>query len=136
MVLSLVVISDEEAAERVVGVEQWAELRREHFVGGKSIKELTRTTGGSSLTAHQDQLSSRPARDRPPPCRHGRRLAHAFLTCCRLQRAGPDTARLNQRQPDQPLPSPARPTDRAGMLARLLPIVPTQAAAMNLTKHY
>jgi hypothetical protein len=37
--------SDEEAAERVVSVEQWATLRREHFVGGKSIKELARTTG-------------------------------------------------------------------------------------------
>jgi hypothetical protein len=29
----------------VVGVQQWAELRREHFVGGKSIKELARSTG-------------------------------------------------------------------------------------------
>ena len=26
-------------------MEQWAELRREHFVGGKSIKELSRATG-------------------------------------------------------------------------------------------
>jgi transposase len=34
----------------VVGVEQWAELRREHFVGGKSIKELARATGMSRNT--------------------------------------------------------------------------------------
>jgi hypothetical protein len=32
----------------VVGVEQWAELRREHFVGGKSIKELARSTGAGA----------------------------------------------------------------------------------------
>src|SRR3954470_22225402 len=29
----------------LVGVEQWAELRREHFVRGVSIKELARRTG-------------------------------------------------------------------------------------------
>jgi lambda repressor-like predicted transcriptional regulator len=28
----------------LVGVEQWAELRREHFVRGVSIKELARRT--------------------------------------------------------------------------------------------
>lgn len=34
----------------MVGVEQWAELRRMHFVGGESIKELARTTGLSRNT--------------------------------------------------------------------------------------
>ena len=34
----------------MVGVEQWAELRREHFVGGVSIKELARRTGLSRNT--------------------------------------------------------------------------------------
>jgi lambda repressor-like predicted transcriptional regulator len=34
----------------LVGVEQWAELRREHFVGGVSIKELSRRTGLSRNT--------------------------------------------------------------------------------------
>jgi lambda repressor-like predicted transcriptional regulator len=34
----------------VVGVEQWAELRREHFVRGVSIKELVRRTGLSRNT--------------------------------------------------------------------------------------
>src|SRR3954471_12187866 len=34
----------------LVGVEQWAELRREHFVRGVSIKELTRRTGLSRNT--------------------------------------------------------------------------------------
>jgi lambda repressor-like predicted transcriptional regulator len=34
----------------VVGVEQWAELRREHFVGGKSIKGLASETGLSRNT--------------------------------------------------------------------------------------
>ena len=31
-------------------MEQWAELRREHFVAGKSIKELARSTGLSRNT--------------------------------------------------------------------------------------
>jgi IS30 family transposase len=29
----------------VVGVEQWAEIRRMHFVCGLSIKEIARRTG-------------------------------------------------------------------------------------------
>ena len=33
-----------------MGVEQWAELRREHFVRGVSIKELARRTGLSRNT--------------------------------------------------------------------------------------
>lgn len=36
--------------EGLVGVEQWAELRREHFVRGVSIKELVRRTGLSRNT--------------------------------------------------------------------------------------
>jgi transposase len=50
---------DEGAAGGVVSVEQWAELRREHFVGGKSIKELARSTG---LSRNRRALRS----DRPP----------------------------------------------------------------------
>jgi transposase len=34
----------------MVAVEQWAELRRQHFVGGVSIKELTRRSGLSRNT--------------------------------------------------------------------------------------
>jgi lambda repressor-like predicted transcriptional regulator len=41
-------------------VEQWAELRREHFVGGKSIKELSRTTGLSRNTIRRALRSDRP----------------------------------------------------------------------------
>jgi transposase len=57
---SLVVFSDEEAAEEVVGVEQWAELRREHFVAGKSIKELARSTGLSRNTIRRALRSETP----------------------------------------------------------------------------
>jgi len=41
-------------------VEQWAELRREHFVGGKSIKELARATGLSRNTVRRAIRSERP----------------------------------------------------------------------------
>jgi transposase len=44
----------------VVGVEDWAELRREHFVGGKSIKELARATGMSRNTIRRALRSDRP----------------------------------------------------------------------------
>ena len=45
---SVVVI--EPGVEGVLGVEGWAELRREHFVRGVSIKELVRRTGMSRNT--------------------------------------------------------------------------------------
>jgi transposase len=44
----------------VVCVEQWAELRREHFVGGKSIKELARSTGLSRNTIRRALRSETP----------------------------------------------------------------------------
>jgi transposase len=51
----------------VVGVEQWAELRREHFVGGKSIKELARSTGLSRNTIRRALRSEAPPGYRRPP---------------------------------------------------------------------
>jgi transposase len=44
----------------VVSVEQWAELRREHFVAGKSIKELARSAGLSRNTIRRALRSDRP----------------------------------------------------------------------------
>jgi transposase len=41
-------------------VEQWAVLRREHSVGGKSIKELARSTGLSRNTIRRALRSERP----------------------------------------------------------------------------
>jgi len=52
----------------VVGVEQWAELRREHFVRGVSIKELARRTGMSRNTIRSALRSSTaPKYSRPSP---------------------------------------------------------------------
>jgi transposase len=51
----------------VVGVEQWAELRREHFVGGKSIKELARATGMSRNTIRRALRSETPPGYRRAP---------------------------------------------------------------------
>jgi transposase len=44
----------------VVGVQQWAELRRQHFVGGKSIKRLARETGLSRNTVRAALRSEKP----------------------------------------------------------------------------
>jgi transposase len=46
----------------VVGVEQWAWLRREHFVAGKSIKRLVRETGLSKNTIRRALRSETPPR--------------------------------------------------------------------------
>jgi len=51
----------------VVGVEEWAELRREHFVGGKSIKELARVTGLSRNTIRRALRSEVPPSYRRAP---------------------------------------------------------------------
>jgi transposase len=48
-------------------VEQWAELRREHFVAGKSIKELARSTGLSRNTIRRALRSERPPSYRRSP---------------------------------------------------------------------
>jgi transcriptional regulator with XRE-family HTH domain len=52
----------ERGEEGVVGVEQWAELRREYFVRGVSIKELVRRTGLSRNTVRPALRSSTPPR--------------------------------------------------------------------------
>ena len=41
-------------------MEQWAELRRQHFVGGKSIKRLARETGLSRNTVRAALRSKEP----------------------------------------------------------------------------
>ena len=51
----------------MVSVEQWAELRREHFVAGKSIKELARSTGLSRNTIRRALRSDRPPSYRRAP---------------------------------------------------------------------
>jgi len=44
----------------VVDVERWAELRREHFVRGVSIKELSRRTGLSRNTIRAALRATQP----------------------------------------------------------------------------
>jgi transposase len=51
----------------VVGVEQWAELRREHFVRGVSIKALVARTGLSRNTVRAALRAAEPPRYRREP---------------------------------------------------------------------
>jgi transposase len=51
----------------VVGVEQWAEIRRMYFVGRVSIKEIVRRTGLSRNTVRRALRSGEPPRYRRPP---------------------------------------------------------------------
>ena len=56
------VVGIEARRKGLVGVEQWAELRREHFVRGVSIKELARRTGLSRNTVRAALRSPGPPR--------------------------------------------------------------------------
>jgi transposase len=51
----------------VVGVEQWAEIRRMYFVGRLSINEIVRRTGLSRNTIRRALRSDEPPRYRRPP---------------------------------------------------------------------
>lgn len=51
----------------MIGVERWAELRREHFVGGKSIKALARETGLSRNTIRAALRATEPPGYRRTP---------------------------------------------------------------------
>jgi len=57
----------ERGEEGLVGVEQWAELRREHFVRGVSIKALARRTGLSRNTVRAALRSAEPPGYRRAP---------------------------------------------------------------------
>jgi transposase len=46
----------------VVDVEQWAEIRRMHFVAGLSIKEIARRTGRDRNTIRRAVRSQQPPR--------------------------------------------------------------------------
>jgi hypothetical protein len=50
----------------VIGVEQWAEIRRMHFGAGLSIKEIVRRTGRDRNTVRKALRSSEPPRYRRP----------------------------------------------------------------------
>jgi hypothetical protein len=50
----------------VVGVEQWAEIRRMHFVKGLSIKEIHRRTGLHRQTIRRALRASEPPRYQRP----------------------------------------------------------------------
>jgi transposase len=63
----LVASATRKGGERVVEVQQWAELRREHFVAGKSIKRLVRETGLSKNTIRRALRSGVPPSYRRTP---------------------------------------------------------------------
>jgi transposase len=54
------VVGDRGGEEGVLDVERWAELRREHFVGGVSIKELARRHGIDRNTVRRALRSDAP----------------------------------------------------------------------------
>jgi hypothetical protein len=81
----------------VLDVEQWAELRREHFVRGVSIKELMRRTGLARNTIRTALRSETPPGFRVSEEAHltQREPTYAlgsspgrFVVCCKYGRSG------------------------------------------------
>lgn len=85
----------------MVEVEQWAELRREHFVGGKSIKELARRTGLSRNTVRRALRAERPPRYERAPT--GGKLEPFKAEVHRLLRAEPAMPGVRVRELLEPL---------------------------------
>jgi transposase len=98
--------SIERQGEAVVGVEQWAELRRLQFVGGVSIRELQRPTGLHRTTIR------RALRGQEPP-RYQRRAGASKLDPFR-----DEIQRLLREDPRLPTSRCARADRRAGICRR------------------
>jgi transposase len=85
----------------LVGVEQWAELRREHFVRGVSIKALARRTGLSRNTVRAAIRSSEPPGYRRAPA--GSKLDPFKDEIHRLLRKEPELTGQRVRELIEPL---------------------------------
>lgn len=80
----------------MVGVEQWAEVRRLHFVRGLSIREIHRRTG-----LHRETIRRAVASDRPPRYRRaaaGSKLDPFKDEICGLLRADPKLSGVRIRE--------------------------------------
>jgi transposase len=105
----------------VVGVEQWAELRRLHFVLGLSIREIHRRTG-----LHRDTISRALKADSPPRYRRmpkGSKLDPFKDEIHRLLRADPALTGVRIRELIEPLGFSGSKTIVDDYLREVRPIV-------------
>src|SRR5207244_3116717 len=82
-------------------VERWAELRREHFVRGVSIKELARRFGIDRNTVRRALRSAEPPVYRRAPA--GSRLDPFKAEICRLLKDKPKLTGVRVRELIEPL---------------------------------
>jgi transposase len=85
----------------VLDVEQWAELRREHFVRGVSIKELMRRTGLARNTIRVALRSDAPPGFRCPE--RPSKLDPFKEEICELLRSDPKLSGVRVRELIEPL---------------------------------
>jgi transposase len=112
-------------------MEQWAELRREHFVGGRSIKELARLTGLSRNTVRRALRS-----DRPPSYRRASRpgvLEEFKPEIHRLLRAEPKLPGVRVRELLEPLGCTAGKTVVDDYLREVRPLFAPPARTFQRT---
>jgi transposase len=91
----------------VVGVEQWAEIRRLHFVKGLSQREIRRRTGLHRDTIRRAIQSSEPPVYRREPA--GSKLDPFKDEICRLLRADSKLPGVRIRELLEPLGCPRSP---------------------------
>jgi transposase len=115
----------------VVSVEQWAELRRDFFVAGKSIKELARSTGLSRNTIRRALRS-----DRPPTYSRAPKVGilEPFKPeICRLLKADPKLPGVRVRELLEPLGCTASKTVIDDYLREVRPLFAPPARTFQRT---
>jgi transposase len=104
----------------VVGVEQWAEIRRLHFVKGLSQREIRRRTGLHRDTIRRAINSSEPPRYRR--ARSGSKLDPFKDEICRLLREDPKLPGVRVRELLEPLGCTASKTVVDDYLREIRPV--------------
>jgi transposase len=115
----------------VVGVEQWAEIRRLHFVRGLSMREINRRTG-----LHRDTSSRAIHSDEPPVYRRapsGSKLAPFKEEIHRLLRGDPKLPGVRVRELLEPLGCTASKTIVDDYLREVRPLFAPPARTFQRT---
>ena len=115
----------------MVGVEQWAEIRRLHFVRGLSMREINRRTG-----LHRDTISRAIHSDEPPVYRRapgGSKLDPFKEEIHRLLRADPKLPGVRVRELLEPLGCAASKTIVDDYLREVRPLFAPPARTFQRT---
>src|SRR3954452_23151761 len=115
----------------VVGVEQWAEIRRMHFVAGLSIKEIARRTGRGRKTIRRGGRSDAPPSYQRAPAQS--KLEPFREEIHRLLRDDPKLPGVRVRELLEPLGYAEAKTILDDYLREVRPLVPARPRTFQRT---